>query len=190
MHRISQRVLEMRMKPDLEAFLSELDAFDDRVPLDLLTQRLESLDITIDDVQDFVEFSPERYRRNLLYDGRGFQALILCWLPGQRSPIHDHEGSTCGVRVLKGVATETIFDRTSSGLLRAIRSQDLPEGYVCGSQDADIHQMSNLQDGSEMLVTLHVYSPPLLTMNTYSLTDGLVTRFEDPVHEFAQGAGI
>ncbi len=178
------------MTPEIEAFLNELNQFEDRVPLGLLTRRLKSLEINVDDVAQWIEFDPHRYRRNLMHAGPGYQALVLCWLAGQRSPIHDHEGSTCGVKVLQGVATETIFDRTASGMLLARRSRELREGYVCGSQDSDIHQLSNLQDGGRQLVTLHVYSPPLLSMNTYSLTDASVMRFADPVHEFVQGAGI
>jgi DMSO/TMAO reductase YedYZ molybdopterin-dependent catalytic subunit len=42
---------------------------------------------------------------------------------------------------------------------------------VIGNEDGDLHQVSNLQAGSADLVTLHVYSPPLLRMTTYSLTD-------------------
>lgn len=40
------------------------------------------------------------------------------------------------------------------------------------------------------LVTLHIYSPPLLVMGTYSLTDDRVGEFVPPVHEFTHGAGI
>ncbi|MBK8271190.1 MAG: hypothetical protein IPK83_23895 [Planctomycetes bacterium] len=70
------------------------------------------------------------------------------------------------------------------------RPRELREGQVCGSQDADIHQISNLQPGSADLVTLHVYSPPLMVMGTYSLLDQSVGEFADPVFEFCHGAGI
>jgi hypothetical protein len=50
--------------------------------------------------------------------------------------------------------------------------------------------MSNLQADGRDLVTLHVYSPPLVVMRKYSLTDSSIAEFVDPVREFAQGAGI
>ena len=59
---------------------------------------------------------------------------------------------------------------------------ELPAGHVCGSQDGDIHQVSNLAPNDSALVTLHIYSPPLLRMGTYSLTNPEVRIFEDPVH--------
>ena len=58
------------------------------------------------------------------------------------------------------------------------------------SEDQDIHQVSNLMDGSERLVTQHIYSPPLLVMGSYSLTESKVVEFRDPVYEFSLGEGI
>jgi hypothetical protein len=41
-------------------------------------------------------------------------------------------------------------------------------------------------------VTLHVYSPPLLNMGTYSLFDAQVRPIHEPVHEefLLDGGGI
>lgn len=171
-------------------FLATMDRHKERVPLDELTSLLKDVQITLDDVREFVKFGPETYRRNLMHAGPGYHALILCWKNGQRSPIHDHRGSSCGVRVLKGVATETYFDKSPNDQIFATSSRELREGQVCGSQDADIHQISNLQAGGAELVTLHVYSPPLLVMGTYSLFDTSIGEFADPVFEFCHGAGI
>ena len=60
---------------------------------------------------------------------------------------------------------------------------------MIGSQDTDMHQVSNLQAGSADLVTLHIYSPPLLWMGTYSMTDA--SRGQEPMFlEFSEAAGI
>jgi cysteine dioxygenase len=170
--------------------LAELDRHPERVPLRELVRRMTDVSIALDDVAEWLVFSDECYRRNLMHAGPGYQALILCWRSGQRSPIHDHPGSSCGVRVLQGTLTEVFFRRGASGTIVAAGSHELAEGTVTGSQDQDIHQISNLQPDGGDLVTLHIYSPPLLVMNTYSLTDTTVTSFRDPVHEFAHGAGI
>lgn len=178
------------MSITLGEFLSDLDARVDPVDLDYLTSRLELLDLDPEEVNEYTCFSDDRYQRNLLHAGPNFHALILCWKNGQRSPIHDHRGSACGVRVLRGVATETIYQRDSDGRLRPGTRSELPCGGVTGSFDSDIHEVSNLQPGDADLVTLHVYSPPLLVMGTYSLTDPIRKEFVDPIHEFAAGAGI
>ncbi|MCA9245300.1 MAG: hypothetical protein KDA32_15195 [Phycisphaerales bacterium] len=183
----------MAVKPlcgALAEFFAKLDAYQGRVPLDVVKARLQTLDFSFDDVAHVARFDPERYRRNLLHAGPGYHALILCWLPGQRSPIHDHAQSTCGVRVLKGICTETVFERNAAGYVYPTETRDLPTGGVCGSQDSDLHQVSNLQGPGEDLVTMHVYSPPLLSMRTYSLTDTLVRQFVDPISGFCFGDGI
>jgi cysteine dioxygenase len=150
---------------------------------------LRRLDVDCTELTEFIRFSHRHYTRNLVRAGPFYHLLVLCWINGQRSPIHDHLGSSCGVRVLRGAATETFFEFAANGLIKATSSRELALGGVCASQDTDIHQLSNLQPGPLDLVTLHVYSPPLLSMGTYSLTDR--TRGQEPMFvEFSDAAGI
>ena len=114
---------------------------------------------------------------------------MLCWKNGQRSPIHDHTGSACVVRVLRGTLTETLFELVPSGHIKATFSRDFIEGSLMGSEDTDIHQVSNLQAANADLVTLHIYTPPLNRMNTFSLYD-LSHGFEVWDPEFSDAAGI
>jgi len=174
----------------LGQWLTDLDKHDERIPLSVLTAGLRSLQVNLTDLQPFVQFSPERYRRNLFRAGPAYHALVLCWRAGQRSPIHDHRGSACGVRVLSGEATETVFEMTEEGHVFPVRTRKLEEGFICATQDQDIHQLSNLQPNLADLVTLHIYSPPLLVMGQYSLTEPLVREFRDEVHAYTEGAGI
>ena len=174
----------------LEQFCAELDAHTSRISLSVLTTGLKRLKVDWGALEKFVQFSPGRYRRNLFRAGPAYHALVLCWRNGQRSPIHDHRGSACGVRVLRGEATETVFETTERGDVYPVRTHKLPEGFICATQDQDIHQLSNLQPGNADLVTLHIYSPPLLVMGQYSLTDPAVREFKDEVYAFTEGAGI
>src|SRR5262249_14343263 len=129
---------------DLFRYLDDLHA---RAPLKELIAHMEELEIDCDDVASFIRFSSRGYTRNLVRGGRWYNLLVLCWKNGQRSPIHDHIGTSCGVRVLRGTATETLFEFAPNGHIKALFSRDLPPGSVCGSQDDDIHQVSNLQPG-------------------------------------------
>jgi DMSO/TMAO reductase YedYZ molybdopterin-dependent catalytic subunit len=159
------------MTPKLEALVRQLDALDGRAPLNELTSLLRRFDLRCEDVAEYVTFSDQDYQRNLVRAGRGYHLWVLCWKNGQRSPIHDHAGSSCAVRVLRGRPTVTDFAFAPNGHVKAVASHDLGPGSVVGSQDNDLHQVSNLQAGDADAVTLHVYSPPLVRMGTYSLTD-------------------
>jgi cysteine dioxygenase len=92
--------------------------------------------------------------------------------------------------VLTGVGTETKFEFTPCGLIKAVSSKDVRMGEIVASQDADIHQVSNLQPAGTDLITLHIYSPPLLRMDTYSLTDGSIKEYTPIIHEYTMGGGI
>jgi cysteine dioxygenase len=166
-----------------------LDSLEGPAALDELTEKLKQIDICCDDVADFVRFSNQGYRRNLVCSSPWYFLLVLCWKNGQRSPIHDHRGSACGVRVLRGTMTETRFEFAANGCVKAVGSRDVGPGTIVATHDLDLHQVSNLQAGDADLVTLHVYSPPLHAMGTYSLTD--TTRGEEPMlMEFTDAAGI
>lgn len=148
-----------------------LDQLTERAPIDQLRAVLESLDISREDLQPYIHFGEQTYRRNLICEGPWYELLCICWRSGQRSPIHNHAGSTCGLRIIDGVATETVFDFTPSGLIKPIRTTDAEIGFVCTTKDEDIHQVSNLQGADQDLITLHMYSPPLRRMDHFSLMD-------------------
>lgn len=179
------------MHNPLAHFFSVLDRYDGALSLSIIEQWLRETDLNADRLADFLVFRPDRYVRNLVHAGPGYQALALCWRNGQRSPIHNHRGSACGVKVLRGVVTETAFAHAPNGMIIATGSRDLSEGSICGSVDEDIHQVSNLQAGSADLVTLHVYAPPLMRMEMFSLDTSTVREWDDPVNDvFILGGGI
>ena len=165
----------------LSQFLTTLGTFQERIPLDQLQQLLQEASISLADVRDQIIFRSEKYQRNLLQAGPQYYALVLCWQTGQASPIHDHQGASCGVKVLQGAATETRFERHADGRLISIRTTCFSPGMVCGSVDADIHQICNT--GTENLVTLHVYSPFLNNVHVYSQDSSEVQLFIDPLVE-------
>jgi cysteine dioxygenase len=177
------------MAKNLNELVAFLDGLDGRAPLQELVAELAELQVGCDELREYVRFSEKQYARNLVREGPWYHLLVLCWKNGQRSPIHDHAGSTCGVRVLRGVMTETTFAFTPNGHVKAVGSRDLGAGEVCGTQDDDLHQVSNLQAGDADLVTLHVYTPPLVLMGTYSMYD--TSRGQEPMLlEFSDAAGI
>jgi cysteine dioxygenase len=177
------------MPKNISQLIGYLEGLRKRAPLPELMTELSSLDISLADVASFVRFAETTYRRNLVHAGPWHNLWVLCWKNGQRSPIHDHRGSSCAVRVLAGTMTESLFDRAANGHIKPTCSRDLAPGSVLGSADTDMHQVSNLQADNKDLITMHIYSPPLTVMGTYSLSDNL--RGEEPMFlEFNDAAGI
>jgi cysteine dioxygenase len=177
------------MARTLDPLFRFLDGLRGRAALADLVATVRGLDIDCADLDHWIRFSEQGYMRNLVRAGLWYHVLVLCWKNGQRSPIHDHAGSSCCVRVLRGTLTETLFGFAPHGHVKALGSRDLLPGSITATADSDLHQVSNLQDGDADLVTLHVYSPPLRRMGTYSLTD--TSRGHELMFvEFGDAAGI
>jgi cysteine dioxygenase len=149
--------------------LSEFDRYQDSIPLFALKRRLRHLKLELKDVKRWLCYSPRCYQRNLIHAGPAYEALLLCWRSGQRSPIHDHRNSGCVLKIIQGSAIETVFDRGPNGMVYPIRSKEMKQGSIVATYDEDIHQISNLQARAAGLVTLHVYSPPLRDMRIFTL---------------------
>jgi len=178
------------LPPRLQPLVAYLDGLDARAPIERVRTLLEVSAVILNDVREFVVFTSSHYRRNLVSIGPWHEILVICWQSGQRRPIHNHAASTGGLKVLGGVCTETIFDHSPCGHVVALSSQHLRASYVCASQDADTHQVSNFQTEDQNLVTLHIYSPPLRSMKKFSITGPSAEDWRPPVFEFSQGAGI
>jgi len=87
--------------------------------------------------RQYAKFKQGHYTRNLIGFDEKFTILLLCWERGQMSPIHDHAGSNCWVKVLEGELQETVYDINADGQTVSERSVVTyhPPGvtYICGA---------------------------------------------------------
>jgi cysteine dioxygenase len=127
-----------------------------------------------EEIVRYIHFTEDRYARNLVYKGEDFECLVLCWRPGQRSPIHDHANSICAVYSMDGILSADNYRKTANGHIRADYSEDFKSGSVLSIQTTEIHQVSNLQDTKD-LISIHFYLGPLENSFLYSV--------QQPIHE-------
>jgi cysteine dioxygenase len=149
---------------------------------------LDRLVVTAEEVQQHALFSEKRYARNLVYKDRQFEIMIMCWNAGQRSSIHDHAGSLGGIKILQGELTECLFGRAANGMIKSLSSTDYAIERNRVEETSLIHQISNLQAGNGRAVSVHIYIPPLVRMNVYSLEDPTVRNILPQY--FSLGSGI
>jgi cysteine dioxygenase len=149
---------------------------------------LERLVIPTEEIQDYTLFSDKRYARNLVHKTGRFEIMVLCWHAGQRSSIHDHAGSLGGLKILHGELTESLFEKAPNGMIKSLSSVDHKVGETRVEETSLIHQISNLQPANGKAISVHVYIPPLVRMNVYSLEDPSVRNVLP--RYFSSGAGI
>lgn len=101
---------------------------------------LERLPITCAGVQEYVRqmqpspealapyllWNHERYARNLIYRDNFFEVLALCWLPGQLTPIHSHNGQLGWVTVVQGelVCRNYRFARSQLSMQKSVSARN------------------------------------------------------------------
>ncbi len=127
-----------------------------------------------DALDDYVKFKNDKYARNLVHKDDDFEILIVCWQPGQKAPIHGHEGEKCWMRVESGTLQVCNYQLDSTEPL-ALTMTDLAKGekgYLDGP--ADIHSVENVFEASA--VSLHIYAKPFAECDIYDLNEGAIKR--------------
>lgn len=153
--------------PRLADLIDYLMGLDRRADLSTLSRLLRSAKVTREDISCACIFGSKAYRRNTIASSPWFELLALTWRSGHCTPIHDHQGVSCAFKVIEGTGTEIRFRKTASGLVCPDHAIEMKPGYVCAADDADIHQVANMQAPGTDLITLHIYSPRIKKMNTY-----------------------
>lgn len=117
----------------------------------------------------YIAFKEGNYWRHRVCRNDVVEMLVLCWRPGQRTPIHDHNGSHGAVMVYDGVLWETtfVFDEVKGLCYKSAR--EYGTGEVTGAAVPDIHQLGNPDVSGLNLITIHIYAPPLGVLKTYKV---------------------
>ena len=167
---------------DLRSFPK--DDFANHVASYVKTHRLDRASL-----ERYAFFFPNRYTRNLIFRDETFEALALCWEPGQVSNVHNHRGQECCVVIAEGeLQSQTYYVhdrdeeagtcRLEGGELESITREQ--PGIV--DLDAPVHQVRN--PGEARAMSVHVYSKPFDTCEVYCPVKG--TYHEVKLHDFSQ----
>lgn len=158
------------MQDSVCCLIQKLTNAESKLTLQHLFQIVRQSPVSLSHVQDWIEYSGLKYKRNIIIESDRFQILLICWKAGQFSPIHDHFGSRCVVKVLAGMARETTYVEASGSVRTSTRLYR--PGNVFGGEDGDIHVLGNPSSANTGLVTMHVYTPALTHMRLFDLVAG------------------
>jgi len=99
---------------------------------------------------------PGGYQTHLVHaepDG-SFSIVVMVWLPGQQTPIHDHL-TWCCTAVLQGTEYEEVYALRGDHLEVVGRNAN-PLATVSGfAPPGDVHRVTNI--GDSVAVSMHVY---------------------------------
>jgi 3-mercaptopropionate dioxygenase len=122
--------------------------------------------------------SPDGYRQHLLHvsETRRLSVVALVWLPGQRTPIHDHV-SWCVVGVYRGTESEThyrLIERDGHRRLVPTGSLEARPGHVEAlvPPAQNIHSVAAV--GDRKTISIHVYGADIERLGT-----SILRRYDD-----------
>jgi cysteine dioxygenase len=145
---------------------------------------IERTDISQNEIAPFLGFKTGNYSRHRVMRNEFVEMLVLCWKPGQRTPIHDHNGSHGAVFVHKGIMWETTFEYDADRGLTYKGNTEFRARGLTGSGVPDIHQIGNPDVSGRDLITIHIYAPPLGVLKTYKLGSSTIDLYTPADPEF------
>ena len=95
------------------------------------------------------------------------EGWLNVWPEPREAGFHDHDGSSVGVHVLEGTASNDGISLDGSATVRRFAAGD---SFSLGPER--IHRM--IHDAGSR--TVHVYSPPLRAIGDYTVVDGELRR--------------
>ncbi len=104
------------------------------------------------------QFLESQYSRNLVFKTENIEIVLMCWLPGQKTVVHDHGNSDAITFVLDGemsCITHYPDGSQEASVLKKGEMELIPVGIK--------HEVKN--NSTSNITTLHIYSPPLSTEN-------------------------
>lgn len=110
--------------------------------------------------EKYVSWSDECYTRNCIVDNEKFELILICWCEGHGTPIHDHDGEECWVKVIEGEFKETIYKQNEAGELNVVKTSISKPNEVTYMKDfMGVHTLENMSDQKSM--SLHLYAKPI-----------------------------
>ncbi len=146
-----------------------------------------------EEIERYVVWDESRYTRHLVFEDDRFQVILLGWNVGQVTPIHDHAGQCCWMRIEVGRLQMSDYNWKDGAGPPSLLNEETVGGKgkeLHVDRCACVHRISNLDKFGERAVSLHVYSRPFTECGTYCLETGDKTMTEleyDTIGPFAAG---
>lgn len=116
------------------------------------------LSLVSDQIEEAIEkatFREDHYSREIIHQVRDFDVVLIGWMPGQSSPIHNHPTNGCLVYPIKG----QLFEERFCEELHPISETTVGVGnYSYIDNGICVHRLGNASS-TEHAISVHIYSP-------------------------------
>jgi len=106
------------------------------------------------DWKQYISFDKQDYKKNLVYRDNNFEMFVVCWLPNQKTKIHNHPEGGCLLKILEGNMIEELYDKN---FVLQENNNLVMSDVIYIDDSIGIHKMKNNEENT---ISLHIYSPP------------------------------
>ena len=137
---------------------------------------IEAVNLSDEETEKVCLWKEEGYSRVRLYDTTSVEALISCWRPGSKTPIHDYKLQQGWIKVLKGTL-ELEFFNLSNGRAELYGNRVIRKGqYVYLNDGMGFHRFIN--NSKSDAIALHLYCDKITKWHVLNEDSGKVEEVE------------
>lgn len=126
------------------------------------------------ELDGFCQWNSRHYMRQCIHRTPGYELMLICYEPGQRTSIHDYDSQMAWIKPVLGSVREERFKATADGKLRPHGMKVLGIGNLSYMASKNcIHRHSNA--GTGRAFTLNLYSRPIRRWRVYDERTGLAS---------------
>lgn len=107
---------------------------------------------------DFHHPKHEGYGRKMVYQGTNYEVMVMSWMPGDFSGVHNHGYTQWGAVQVFGNASHYIYRMDAENDIKIARKESFQSGDIAMVNNALIHQMGN--QTAQPYLSLHIYGTP------------------------------
>jgi len=145
----------MALNNTLSDFINKLD----NTEPEELPKLLKSFSLDTIDFEPYKLWKKDGYSRNCIKRNRYYELILLCWNPGDKSPVHNHNGQKCWVYQLEGTISEIRYEESNNKLTETQKLSLYPSRLTYMDDNMGCHRLVN--DSDEPAVSLHIYMSPI-----------------------------
>jgi predicted metal-dependent enzyme (double-stranded beta helix superfamily) len=167
-----------------EEFVAALRALPPGDPCDPdMIALMDRYRIRREELERYVVWDDNHYTRHLVYRDERFQVILLGWGVGQVTPVHDHAGQCCWMRIEAGRLQMMDYKWKEGAGPPSLLNEETVGGKGADlhlDRCASVHRIANRESWGERAISLHVYSRPFTECGTYCLDTG--AKQTTPLH--------
>ena len=135
----------------------------EETPTEYFSELAEHINLPASDVVPYATWSRSHHTRVCIERNERFELMLICWEPGQKTDIHDHNSEECWMYFVEGMFEEAVYDRDLE-ILQPRQVNKTGAGDVAYMVDfMGIHSLENVAGYRGM--SLHLYAKPITSCN-------------------------